>query len=187
MYRYILCITICAVIWVVNGKWLVQAVRKRIASEIHIHTGLGIFFSLLAVELTLGVFRPWMRFDILWLRIIGLILYIPSGYLVAASMHALKSRGKPESADPTATTTFVGTGIYSIVRQPMTLGMAIWSVALILVFQSILAIILGVISIICFWMSARKEGEYDIGKFGDKYREYIKRTPMWNIFKGLRK
>jgi len=36
-------------------------------------------------------------------------------------------------------------------------------------------------------MSARKEGEYDIGKFGDKYREYIKRTPMWNIFKGLRK
>jgi len=107
--------------------------------------------------------------------------------LVAASKKALKTRGKPESADLTATTTFVDTGIYSIVRQPMTLGMAIWSVALILVFQSILAIILGVISIICFWMSARKEGEYDIGKFGDKYREYIKRTPMWNIFKGLRK
>jgi len=79
MYRYILCITICAVIWVVNGKWLVQAVRKRIASEIYIHTGLGIFFTLLAVELTLGIFRLWMRFDILWLRIIGLILYIPTG------------------------------------------------------------------------------------------------------------
>jgi protein-S-isoprenylcysteine O-methyltransferase Ste14 len=34
-------------------------------------------------------------------------------------------------------------------------------------------------------MSARKEAEYNINKFGDEYKEYIKKVPMWNIFKGL--
>ena len=187
MYRYILCIGICAVIWTVNGIWLRQAIRERITSEIYIHTGLGIFFSLLALELTLGTFKLWARLDIFWLEVIGLVLYIPSAYLVAASMHALKHKGRPKTADPTATATFIDTGVYDIIRQPMTLGTAIWSIALILVFQSILSIILGVLAIFCFWMSARKESEYNIKKFGNKYKAYMKRVPMWNFFKGLRK
>ena len=112
MYSYILCIGICAVIWTVNGIWLRQAVRKCITSEIYIHTGLGIFFSLLALELTLGTFKLWARLDIFWLEVIGLALYIPSAYLVAASMHALKHKGRPKTADPTATTTFIDTGVY---------------------------------------------------------------------------
>jgi len=133
------------------------------------------------------MFKLWTQFDILWLQIIGLILYVPSGILVFGSMFKLKHKGKPDTADPTSTTTFVDTGVYRIVRQPMTLGMAIWSIALILVFQSILSIILGVLSFFCFWMSARKEVEYNTRKFGNEYREYMKRVPMWNIFKRLRK
>ena len=77
--------------------------------------------------------------------------------------------------------------MYGIIRQPITLGMTIWSIALILVFQSILSIILGTLSIFCFWMSARKEAEYNIKKLRDEYKEYMKKVPMWNIFKGLRK
>ena len=187
MQRYLLCIAISGVVWIINGRWLVHAVRKRITSEIYIHTGAGLFFSLLVLELTLGPFRLWPRIDILWIQILGFALYVPSGYLVAASFHALHSKGKSESADPTATTTFVDSGIYGIVRQPMTLGMAIWSIALILVFQSSLAIILGIISIVCFWLSARKESEYDISKFGEKYREYMRKTPMWNVFRRPRR
>jgi protein-S-isoprenylcysteine O-methyltransferase Ste14 len=186
MYKYLLCIIICAVIWIVNGRWLIQIVRERITSEFYIHIGLGIFFSLLTLELTLGTLNVWMRFDILWLRVIGFILYIPSAYLVAASMYALKHSGESATADFTATTAFVDTGIYGVVRQPMTLGIAIWSIALILVFQSILSIILCVPSIVCFWISARKEGEYNIKKFGDDYRKYMKQVPMWNVLKGLR-
>lgn len=102
-------------------------------------------------------------------------------------MHALKYRGKPKNADFTATTAFIDAGIYSLVRQPMTLGMAIWSIALIFVFQSVLAVILGVVSVFCFWMSARKESEYDIRKFGNIYKDYMKKVPQWNILKGLRK
>lgn len=186
MYRYILCIIILAFIWIVNGRWIFQSARERITSEIYIHIGLGIFLTLLTLELTLGTFNLWMRFDILWLRVIGFILYIPSAYLVAASIYALKHRGRPATADFTATSTFIDTGIYRLIRQPMTLGIAIWSIALIFVFQSVLSIILCVPSIVCFWISARKEGEYNIRKFGDDYRKYMKQVPMWNVFKGLR-
>jgi len=125
--------------------------------------------------------------DIFWVQVIGLVLYIPSAYLVAASMHTLKYKGRPRTADPTATTTFIDTGLYGIVRQPMTLGVAIWCIAFMLAFQSILAVILGIVSLLCFWMSARRETEYNMKKFGDEYKEYMKKVPMWNFFKGLRK
>lgn len=87
------------------------------------HTGLGFFFTLLMLELTLGELGIWMEFDILWLQVIGYLLYIPSAILVFGSMLELKRKGKPETADPTATTTFVDTGVYHVVRQPMTLEM----------------------------------------------------------------
>jgi len=187
LYSYILCIGICAVIWTVNGIWLRQAVRKRITSEIYIHTGLGIFFTVPTLELTLSTFKLWPQLDIFWVQVIGLVLYIPSAYLVAASMHALKHKGRSKTADPTATTTFIDTGVYGIVRQPMTLGVAIWCIAFMLAFQSILAVVIGTVSLFCFWISAKKEAEYNIKKFGDEYKEYMKKVPMWNFFKGLRK
>jgi protein-S-isoprenylcysteine O-methyltransferase Ste14 len=161
--------------------------REHVTSEIYMHTGLAMFFTLLTFELALGTFKLWEQLSIRWLTIVGLLLYIPSGYFIASSMHALKYKGKPKTTDFTVTTTFIDSGIYSFVRQPMTLGMAMWSIALILVFQSILAVILGVVSLFCFWISARKESEYDIRKFGHAYKEYMKKVPMWNILKGLRK
>ena len=121
----------------------------------------------------------WVHFDVSWLEFIGFILYIPSTYLVMAPMRALKRYGTPETG--IETTTFVDIGIYATIRQPMTLGMAIWSVALIFVFQSALSVILGVVSLFCFYMSARTESEYDILKYGDDYREYMRRVPMWNV------
>jgi protein-S-isoprenylcysteine O-methyltransferase Ste14 len=188
MYRYILCVGICAIIWIVNGRYIIQAMREHVTSEIYMHTGLAMFFTLLTFELTLGTFKLWGRLNIRWLTIVGSLLYIPSGYLIASSMHALKYKGKPKkTTDFTATTTFIDSGIYSFARQPMTLGMAMWSVALILAFQSILAVILGILSLFCFWISARKESEYDIRKFGNAYKEYMEKVPMWNILKGLRK
>jgi len=151
------------------------------------HIGLGIFFSLLTLELTIG--KIWLHFDIPWLKIIGWILYIPSAYLVVASHTDLTSKGKPKTSGPSGldTTVLIDTGIYGIIRQPMTLGMAIWSTAFILVFQSIISIILSVCAIFCFWMSARKEAKDNIKKLGEKYREYSRRVPMWNVFKGIKK
>lgn len=166
-----LCIGICTIIWIANGIWIMQAVKERFIAEIYIHTGLGIIFTLLTLELTIGNHGAWTHFGIYWLEVIGWVLYIPSAFLVFGSIIQLNRKGKPKTYAPSYTTNFVDTGMYGIIRQPVTLGMAIWSIALILVFQSILSIILGICVIFCCWMSARKEGEYNINKFGDIYEE----------------
>ncbi len=87
MWEYILFVSICAVIWIINGRWIIQAIKEHFTAEIYAHLSLGIFFTLLTLELT--------------------------------------------------------------IRQPITLGLAIWSIALILVFQSIPALILGLSSAFC--------------------------------------
>jgi len=99
----------------------------------------------------------------------------------------LKHKGNPENGELDATTAFVDSSIYGIVRQPMTLGMAIWSIALVLVFQSLLSLLLGLVCVFCFWLSATKEAEHNISKFGEAYKEYMQRVPMWNVFSGLLK
>jgi protein-S-isoprenylcysteine O-methyltransferase Ste14 len=186
MYRYLLCIGICTILWIVNIKWIIQAIRERIPSEIYIHTGLGIFFTLLTVELTLGLPPIWGQY-LLWLKILGFLLYIPASMLLFGAIRELKGKGNTETADLFDTTAIVNTGIYGIIRQPITLGSTIWSIALMFVFQSLFSIILGILSIFCFWMSARTEGAYNIRKFGDAYRKYMKNVPMWNVISGLKK
>jgi protein-S-isoprenylcysteine O-methyltransferase Ste14 len=183
-YRYLLVVVICALIWLVNGRWLLHAAREQIISEIYMHTGLGLFFSLLTLELALGLAGAWMHYELWWLEVIGLLLYIPSGILVFGSMLELKRKGRPDAStgDFTATTTLIDTGLYGIIREPMTLGMAIWSVALVLAFQSLIALLLGALASGCFWMAAHTEDEYNLRKFGDAYKGYRQRVPLWNVF-----
>jgi len=185
MIRYLLCIGLCTVVWIVNIKEIIHAVKKRIPSEIYIHAGLGLFFSIMIIEWTLSAFGYWERLNIFWLKIIGFILFIPSAYLEWKSHEMLKHSANPAGGKLDATTVFVDSGIYGIVRQPMTLGMAMWSIALILVFQTPLSLILGSACVLFFWLSATKEGEHNISKFGEAYKQYMQQVPTWNIMKGL--
>jgi protein-S-isoprenylcysteine O-methyltransferase Ste14 len=34
-------------------------------------------------------------------------------------------------------------------------------------------------------MAARKEDTFDTEKFGDSYKKYMEKVPMWNAFQGL--
>jgi protein-S-isoprenylcysteine O-methyltransferase Ste14 len=182
---------ICALIWIVNIKFIIQAIREDIESEIYEHFGLPVFFTLFVI----GSCKPQMGnifAEILWLRIIGFIIFIPAAFLVLVPIVTLERKGKSKTSAspllaPSDATIMIDRGIFRIVRHPLYLGTALWSVALILIFQSIFSVILGGAAIFCFWMASKKEDEFNIKKFGDKYREYIQDVPMWNAFKGLRK
>lgn len=182
-----ICIALCTIIWFVNGICIVHAVKNKITSELYMHTGLALFFSILAVELTLGNSGAWNHAGIGWLELTGWLLYVPSAFLVISSMAGLSRKGKPGGADFTETTTIIKSGIYGLIRQPMTLGLAIWSLALLLVFQSVVTLIMSLGSLFCFRMAAGKESEYNIRKFGDDYAEYMKKVPMWNLFRKVQK
>ena len=68
----------------------------------------------------------------------------------------------------------------------MTLGVALWALALALVFQSLLSLCLAVIVVVLMWLAARSELEYNRRRFGPAYAEYARKVPMWNIFGGRR-
>ena len=182
---------ICAIIWIVSIKCIIQGIRDHNQSEIYEHFGLAIYFTLLA--LGFGIPKIAGTFsDILWLKIIGFILFIPSAFLVVGPIFTLEKKGKTKTSAspilaPSDATIMLDTGIFGVVRHPLYLGTAVWSVALILVFQSILSVILGIVAIFCFWMASRKEDEFNIKKFGNSYREYIEKVPMWNLFEGLKR
>ena len=190
VYRYIILAAIGAVIWVLNGRHIAEGARNRIVCEIYAHVGLGIFFTALALEATLGGTEGWAQGDIHWLRILGFALYAPAAVFVFGAIIALHHRGEAgggEALSSHGTTVVVDSGVFGVVRHPMWLGMIIWSVALMLAAQSVPVIVLGVVAANLFRLAAVKETDFNIERFGDAYREYISRVPMWNVFKRLRR
>jgi protein-S-isoprenylcysteine O-methyltransferase Ste14 len=169
---------IIAVIWlaIVFG-WLVPVIKKRMIGEIYMACGLGIFFTIIVLgAMVVGAG------DISPLVYLGWAFYVPAAAFVIPSFISLKHKGKPESGwEPT--TELIESGVYRIVRHPLYLGSAIFTLGLMLIFQSIVSTILGLVAIFCFWMASRKEDAFNIEKFGDAYKEYMKRVPMWNVFK----
>ena len=160
--------------------WLIPVIRQRISHEIYEASGLGLCFTILLIGFSGSV----PRLDILPLQIIGLVLYVPAAFFVISSFIALKHKGNPTDHWE-STTLLINSNIFRIVRHPMYLGVAIFAVAFTLFTQTIPSVILGILSFFCCWMAARKEDAFDTEKFGDSYKEYMDRVPMWNAFQGL--
>ena len=59
----------------------------------------------------------------------------------------------------------------------------VFTVGVMLVSQSIPATVLGAVAVFCFWMASAKEDGYNIEKFGNEYREYMKKVPRWNFLR----
>jgi protein-S-isoprenylcysteine O-methyltransferase Ste14 len=167
MWIYII---ILGVIWV---GLLIPVVQERRAWIVYAHGGTGLFFT--SLLLSLGLHQTGEIADIVWLEIIGFVLFIPAAILIASAIVAITHKD------------LVKTGMMSIVRHPMYLGTATAAFALILVFQSILSIVLSIIAIVLLWMASKMEDDYNIKRFGNSYREHMTLVPRWNVFKGLRK
>jgi protein-S-isoprenylcysteine O-methyltransferase Ste14 len=183
MVRYLLMAGALAVVWGFNIAWTVDALRRGARSGLFMHLGLGLLLSIPVVELSLGARAPWPRLDSGLARIVGLTLYVPSAALVVATFAALKRRGR--ARDLTESSQLVTTGVFALLRQPMTLGVALWAVGLVLVFQSPFSAGLAVATAVLMRLAARGEAGYNRRKFGPAYAEYARRVPLWNLFQSL--
>jgi len=163
--------------------WLISSVRKEKIFGVYIGGGIALCLTLLITENLFGLVR--IKTDILVPKILGLVgnfLVILASLLVILSFIALKLKGKPETGIED-TTVFINSGIYRVIRHPLYLGFALWSIGLTLQSQSISSTILGTMAFLCFWIGSAKEEEFNVRKFGNKYKEYIKRVPRWNVLK----
>jgi protein-S-isoprenylcysteine O-methyltransferase Ste14 len=174
MVKYIILFAVWAgiVIGYIIPHWLVPVMRGRDAGETAEAIGMIFFFAIVTVGWL------WINQRVRWLAYVGLVLYAPSAYLIVSSFIHLKRRGKPVKGWE-ETTVLIDSGVYRIMRHPMYFGTALWAVGMALVQQSLMAIVLGVMVIICTFTASRGEDKKMIQKFGNEYREYMKKTPMW--------
>ena len=179
MWEYI----ICACIWIgFVLHWITGSIPKHRIFEIYAGCSISICLTLLFF----GLFGWYRNAVSQVLQIIGIALICITIVLALTTFITFKRKGKPKKGVEDTTILIEGT-IFGMVRHPLYLGFALWGIGQILAIQSIFSVFLGIIAVFCSWMASKKEDEFNLKKFGDKYRQYMRKVPMWNILKGLRK
>ena len=120
------------------------------------------------------------------LRIAGYCLWGLCALLVVLPIITFKLYGKvPQGKNYMHTGVLVTRGIYGIVRHPQFLCMPLLPVAAALLSQHWLVITVGAPALVLGVISLRGADKGNIEKFGDDYREYMKRVPGYNLFAGI--
>jgi protein-S-isoprenylcysteine O-methyltransferase Ste14 len=178
---------ICAGIWLgFILYWVAGSFPENRIYEIYAGCGIGVCLSLLLF----GIFEWYPPHGdsppLQALALAGTILYWTSVPLVLLSLLALARRGQPEGFIERSTV-LIDSGLFSVIRHPLYLGVALWSAGLVLTIQLVLPAMLGMVALGCAWLAGMKEDEYNVRKFGEGYREYMAVVPAWNVWKGLRR
>lgn len=162
--------------------WLIGSIRKRIVFEVEMALGVGSLWAAIFIPqfFDLPDLVPWPSalslagYALLWL---GIGLFV-------VTILSLRRGGKPTSGweDTTELTT---SGIHGLVRHPMQLsgilgacGTVVWQPALVV-------LVLSAVSVTCFALAARAEDRFNVAKFGEPYRIYMKQVPALNLLAGL--
>jgi protein-S-isoprenylcysteine O-methyltransferase Ste14 len=128
----------------------------------------------------------WGFGDIGWLRVAGIVLWWAGVVFAWVPIFQLKRRGGVAKGESyVRTTTLVDTGIYAIVRHPQFISWPLFSVALMLMVQRWAVVALGAVSMVLVYKDFRDADASGIEKFGDAYRDYMRREPGWNLFAGV--
>ena len=160
--------------------------KKKSYSWIDVFPSTLISF-LLIFQIIGGIYLLSNIIQIVILAYIGVGLYFFSGLIFGMlPVFEFRKKGRVKKGKSYIhTTKLVNTGIYSIVRHPQYITFILWAFAGMFLFQHWIVIILG-IPIIPFTyidlLNADKDG---IKKFGDDYRQYMKRVPRANFLLGI--
>jgi protein-S-isoprenylcysteine O-methyltransferase Ste14 len=171
------------VLMVYVAWWLICAIRARIAFEVEMGLGVGslwaagfapVFFK----ELPTLVSRSPVTSSVGWALICSSI-----GMFVIA-MLSLRRGGKP-AAGWENTTELTKRGLHGLVRHPMQLSGIVGACGMILVNPALPVLVFSAVSAICFALAVRAEDQFNIAKFGEPYRAYMRQVPALNLLAGI--
>ena len=166
---------ITAIIWIFFIlHWIFGSIPKKRIFEIFAGCGISICLTLTIF----GLFGWYQNVESNYLQIIGVILIIITIFLALISLLSLKRKGIPKKGIED-TTTLINTTIFGIIRHPLYLGFILWGVSQILITQSYISLIFGLLAVLFSYLAAVKEDEYNITKFDEKYKDYMKKVPMF--------
>ena len=118
---------------------------------------------------------------------IGWVFWAVGMILIMAPIVAFPRRGGVEKGKSFVhTTRLVDTGIYGLVRHPQYLGgiLALF-VTTALWYPHWLFFVLGAVGSAAVYFSCREEDREMVKKFGDEYRDYMRRVPRVNLLAGI--
>jgi protein-S-isoprenylcysteine O-methyltransferase Ste14 len=119
--------------------------------------------------------------------IAGGVVCIGGFVLAMAPKLVMRRRGGLRKGQTLAhTTRLVDTGVYAVVRHPQYLGwMLAVFVATPLLYPHWLFVILGVCGAVVLRLITREEEKRMVARFGDGYRDYMRRVPAMDPVRGL--
>ncbi|HIH97140.1 MAG TPA: isoprenylcysteine carboxylmethyltransferase family protein [Thermoplasmata archaeon] len=165
---------ILIVTWVI---WVILCLLPTIAKNPHLGF-LDFALDLYAIEIPMII--VWISAALL----VAIFVVLP------ARRVTLSRRKKGGCGDEHHTVVLVKDGLYKVVRHPE-YTFYLWLTILVSIVMSpawgftILTIIGDILIIIALEILAKQEEEFNIGKWGDEYRQYMKEVPRFNFIKGL--
>lgn len=137
-----------------------------------------------AIAAVFANYIPIMRFTVpSWLVLLELIAGFV--FLAPAVFSFVKHKTTVSPLSTSEATTLVTSGIFSITRNPMYVGMLLILVAIVLWFGAIS----GLVAVPLFFLvidrfQIRVEENHLFEKFGKAYRDYAQRVPRWLFIRG---
>ena len=120
------------------------------------------------------------------LRVAGIVLWLISlvfGWLPIATLRRAGNVRVGKSYIHTAH--LVDTGVYGIIRHPQYVALPIVNAGLALISQHWVVVLAGVLACVLACVQIGRADQEGITKFGDEYRDYMKRVPRANFVLGV--
>lgn len=145
-----------------------------------IHRGIIEYILLIGTGI-LGLFFSWSKLPFFpVLNIVGGFLIV-SGFLFHIYAGKSHKQAHKKSADIVK---IVNDGIFSKLRHPLYLSAIAINLGIALAFGVFLTLIIAIVSILHWVMTALKEEEFLLQKFGEEYRQY-KMKVRWRFLPGI--
>lgn len=144
------------------------------------HRGIIEYLLLIGTGI-LGLFFSWSKLPFFpMLNIIGGLLIL-SGLLFHVYTEKNHKQAHEKSDDIVK---IVNNGVFSKIRHPLYLSAIVINFGIALAFGVVLTLLIAVVSIFHWIMTALKEEEFLLQKFGEEYMQY-KKNVRWRFLPGI--
>ena len=151
-----------------------------------INMSLTVIFTISFLIQIILMFIFFNELDLFVLIYIGYVMWGFSLYFGLISFWTFKKRGDVEKGKSYINTKkLVDKGPYAIVRHPQYLGGILFTMSITLWTQLLISLILTIIIIVLTYQWINVEEKSLIDKFGEDYKQYMKRVPRMNLILGL--